>query len=44
MIEESEERLSEEQVQQILDIVIKHFPHIQKDSQDKLDNDEEPPE
>ncbi|KAJ3644848.1 hypothetical protein Zmor_022549 [Zophobas morio] len=30
MIEESEERLSEEQVQKILTIMIQYFPHIQK--------------
>lgn len=30
MIEESEERLSEEQVQQLLEIIAKHFPHIEK--------------
>jgi hypothetical protein len=30
MIEESEERLTEEQVEQILQIMLQHFPHIQK--------------
>lgn len=30
MIEESEERLTEEQVNEILQIVAQHFPHIQK--------------
>ncbi|KAK4874489.1 hypothetical protein RN001_013849 [Aquatica leii] len=30
MIEESEERLTEEQVKQVLDIIIEHFPHVQK--------------
>lgn len=30
MIEESEERLTEEQVEQILEIMAQHFPHIQK--------------
>ncbi|KAF5269585.1 hypothetical protein FQR65_LT05923 [Abscondita terminalis] len=30
MIEESEERLTDDQVKQILDIIIEHFPHVQK--------------
>lgn len=30
MIEESEERLSEDQVEKILQIVSTHFPHIVK--------------
>lgn len=30
MVEESEERLSEDQVQQILEILVEHFPDIAK--------------
>lgn len=30
MIEESEERLTENQVQKILDIVLEYFPHVRK--------------
>lgn len=30
MIEESEERLTEEQVEQILQIIAEHFPHVAK--------------
>lgn len=41
MIEESEERLTEEQVQQILDIVVKHFPHVQKTAPEKTEDEEE---
>lgn len=41
MIEESEERLTEEQVQNILDIVVKHFPHVQKVPQEKAEDDDE---
>ncbi|CAG9767160.1 unnamed protein product [Ceutorhynchus assimilis] len=39
MIEESEDRLTEEQVQQILNILVQHFPHIAPAKQD--DNQEE---
>lgn len=41
MIEESEERLTEEQVQNILDIIAKHFPHVQKAPQEKPEDNEE---
>lgn len=41
MIEESEERLSDEQVQCILDIIAKHFPQVQKVSQEKVEEEEE---
>ncbi|XP_072384662.1 DNA-directed RNA polymerase III subunit RPC9 [Diabrotica undecimpunctata] len=41
MVEESEERLTEEQVQDILNIVARHFPHIVKE-QPEEDNEEEP--
>lgn len=41
MIEESEERLTEEQVQVVLDIVVKHFPHVQKVAQEKPEEEEE---
>lgn len=40
MIEESEERLMEEQVDQILKIVAKHFPHIIKEKNSEEDEDE----
>lgn len=35
MIEESEERLSEEQVTTILQLMLKHFPHIQEEESEK---------
>lgn len=38
MIEESEDRLTEEQVEQILQIILQHFPHVTKV---KSDNDQE---
>lgn len=41
MVEESEERLTDEQVQNILAIIIKHFPHVQKVSQEKFEDEEE---
>lgn len=30
MVEESEERLTEEQVGQVLEIIAQHFPHVVK--------------
>lgn len=41
MIEESEERLTEEQVQNVIDIVVKHFPHVQKVAPEKQEEEEE---
>lgn len=41
MVEESEERLSESQVQQVLGIVAQHFPHIVKEEPEN-DNEEAP--
>lgn len=40
MVEESEERLSEEQVDQILQIVAQHFPHIVKVKNEDMEEDE----
>ncbi|XP_057666684.1 DNA-directed RNA polymerase III subunit RPC9 [Diorhabda carinulata] len=40
MVEESEERLTEEQVQDILEIVAKHFPYVVKEKVEE-DNEEE---
>jgi len=37
MVEESEERLTEEQVQQILDILAEHFPHIVAEKKDEAE-------
>lgn len=31
MIEESEERLTEQQVEEILQIIVQNFPHVQKE-------------
>ncbi|KAL3274089.1 hypothetical protein HHI36_015506 [Cryptolaemus montrouzieri] len=36
MVEESEERLSEDDVEKILGILIKHFPHVEKKIKMKL--------
>ncbi|CAG9864916.1 unnamed protein product [Phyllotreta striolata] len=41
IVEDSEERLSEDQVQQILVILANHFPHIVKEQSDN-DNEEAP--
>ncbi|KYB25957.1 DNA-directed RNA polymerase III subunit RPC9 [Tribolium castaneum] len=41
MIEESEERLTEEQVEQILQIVLQHFPHIQKSQENETTEEQE---
>jgi len=41
MIEESEERLTEEQVEQILQIMLQYFPHIQKLSEANGSQDQE---
>ncbi|XP_050297688.1 DNA-directed RNA polymerase III subunit RPC9 [Anthonomus grandis grandis] len=43
IIEESEERLTEDQVQQILDILAEHFPHIAKSkgAQEEGEDEEE---
>ncbi|KAF2903040.1 hypothetical protein ILUMI_03137 [Ignelater luminosus] len=41
MIEESEERLTEEQVQQLLKIIVEHFPHVQKASDENDDDDDD---
>ncbi|XP_044253808.1 DNA-directed RNA polymerase III subunit RPC9 [Tribolium madens] len=41
MIEESEERLSEEQVEQILQIMLRHFPHIQKSVENDTTQEQE---
>lgn len=44
MVEESEERLTDEQVQSILDIVSRHFPQAHNTSQENDDKDDEEPE
>lgn len=41
MIEESEERLTEEQVEQILQIITQHFPHVAKEKNESNDDDGE---
>lgn len=35
MIEESEDRLTEEQVKKILEIIAQHFPHIVTEKQEE---------
>ncbi|KAB0793912.1 hypothetical protein PPYR_01148 [Photinus pyralis] len=40
MIEESEERLTEEQVNEILKIVVLHFPHVQKVEENEDETEE----
>ncbi|KAJ8921327.1 hypothetical protein NQ315_002941 [Exocentrus adspersus] len=40
MIEESEERLTEEQVGQVLEIVMKYFPHVVKEKPEENDAEE----
>lgn len=40
MIEESEERLTEEQVEQVLQIIAQHFPHVAKVKNEDLDEDQ----
>lgn len=40
MIEESEERLTEEQVQKLLNIIVEHFPHVQKVSEENDEDNE----
>jgi len=41
MIEESEERLTEEQVQRLLQIIIEHFPYVQKAAEENADEEED---
>lgn len=41
MIEESEERLTEDQVKQILDIVVKNFPHVRRVTEAEEEEDPE---
>ncbi|KAF5293780.1 hypothetical protein FQA39_LY03265 [Lamprigera yunnana] len=40
LIGESEERITEEQVDTILNIIGQHFPHIQKSEEDNVENEE----
>lgn len=40
MIEESEERLTEDQVDQILQIIVQHFPHVTKVKNEDLDEEQ----
>ncbi|VEN63830.1 unnamed protein product [Callosobruchus maculatus] len=40
IVEESEERLTEDQVQEILSIISKHFPHVQKTPQNEDEQSE----
>ncbi|RZC32572.1 DNA-directed RNA polymerase III subunit RPC9, partial [Asbolus verrucosus] len=41
MIEESEERLSEEQVEQIVQIMVEYFPYIQKTQDENESQDQD---
>lgn len=40
MIEESEERLTEDQVDKVLEIIVQHFPHIAKIKNEELEDDQ----
>lgn len=40
MIEESEERLTEEQVDQVLQIIAQHFPHVVKVKNEETDEEQ----
>lgn len=40
MVEDSEERLTDDQVDKVLEIIAQHFPHVAKIKNEELEDDQ----